>query len=195
MKTFNAFLNESSLSRVLQHTKERNVGMITAHRGENTAEENKKHNKELEHHIRKAGYGLVHVKGRYVENHGTPQAKNVDEHSFLVVGKKGHDHGQLLHHLKKWGEHYKQDSILHKSHDDEHAHLHGTKEGGWPGKGKSHNVGHFHPNRAGEFHTAMKGKRTFAFEETDLTDNTGAWENIRFTVSPTGPLNRTESEF
>ncbi len=43
------------------------------------------------------------------------------------------------------------------------------KEGGYPGKGKKESVGTFHPNRAGEFHTAMKGKRTFAFEEVSFT--------------------------
>jgi hypothetical protein len=166
MQNFKTFLNEASLSRVLAHTQNRNIGMITAHRGENTAEENKSKNKELEGSIRKAGFGVIKVKGRYVENHGTPQARNVDEHSFLVVGKKGKDDGHLLGFLKQHGEKYGQDSVLHKAHDAEHAFLHGTKEGGFPGKGETHNVGTFHPNRAGEFHTAMRGSRTFAFSES-----------------------------
>ena len=189
MKTFKTIINETSLSRVQNHTQNRNIGMITAHRGENTSSENKRNNKELEHHIRKAGYGLVHVKGRYVENHGTPHAKNVDEHSYLVIGKKGDDNGHLLHHLKKWGEKYNQDSILHKAHNDKHAYLHGTNNSDFPGKGKQHDVGEFHANRSGEFHTALKGKRTFAFEE-----NSGKWESISFVTSPQGYLNRTETE-
>ena len=86
-----------------------------------------------------------------------------------VVGKKGKDGGALKGFLKKHGEKYGQDSVLHKSHDSDEAHLHGTKEGGYPGKGKKERVGTFHPNRAGEFHTAMKGKRTFAFEEVSFT--------------------------
>ena len=164
MQNFKTFINEASLSRVYAHTKDRNIGMITAHRGENTSKENNAKNDELENSIRSAGFGHIKVKGRYVENHGTPQARNVDEHSYLVVGKKGDDKGHLLGFLKKHGEKYGQDSVLHKAHNEEHAFLHGTKEGGFPGKGEKHNVGTFHPNRAGDFHTAMKGSRTFAFE-------------------------------
>ena len=183
MKTFKAIINEASIGRVYQHTQGRNIGMITAHRNENTAEENKQRNKELEHHIRKAGYGYVKVKGRYIENHGTEHAKPVDEHSYLVVGKKGEDHGQLKSFLKKHGEHYGQDSVLHKAHNEEHAKLHGTREGGFPGKGKEHDVGTFHPNRASEFHTAMKGgKKTFAFE------------SVIFLTGPTF-FSRQETEF
>lgn len=172
-KTFHQFMSEAaskSLSRIHQHAQGRNIGMISAHRGENTAQENKTRSKELEGHIRKAGYGFVKVKGRYIENHGTPHARAVDEHSYLVIGKKGHDKGHLKGFLKKHGEKYGQDSVLHKAHDEEHAHLHGTREGGFPGKGKAHNVGKFHPNRAGEFHTKMKGKRTFAFEEVEMLE-------------------------
>lgn len=182
IKPFKTVINESSVGRVYQHTKDRNIGMITAHRAENTAEENKKNNQELEHHIKKAGYGFVKVKGRYVENHGTPEAKNVDEHSYLVMGKKGDDKGELKKFLTKHGEKHGQDSILHKSAGEETAKLHGTKEGGWPGKGKTHDVGHFHPNRAGEFHTAMKGGKTFAFE------------SIQF-LTPVGFFHREEQEF
>jgi hypothetical protein len=165
-KNFKDFLDESSLSRVHAHTENRNIGMITAHRGENTAEENTTKNKELEHHIRKAGYGFIKVKGRYIENHGTEHARAVDENSYLVVGKKGNDSGHLLHFLRKHGEKYGQDSVLHKGAEDNTAKLHGTKEGGWPGKGKTHDVGKFHANRAGEFHTAMRGHRSFEFSET-----------------------------
>jgi hypothetical protein len=182
MQNFKTFINEASLSRVLSHTQDRNIGMITAHRGENTPEENAARNKELEGSIRKSGYGFIKVKGRYVEGHGTPEARHVDEHSYLVVGKKGDDNGHLLGFLKKHGEKYGQDSVLHKKHDEEHAALHGTKEGGFPGKGKTQSVGTFHPNRAGEFHTAMKGKRTFAFE------------SIQF-VNPISFFSRKETEF
>ena len=142
LKEAKTIFNESSLSRVHAHTQGRNIGMITAHRGENSKEENEKRNGELEKKIRGAGYGFVKVKGRYIENHGTENARPVDEHSYLVVGNHGDDKGHLLHFLKKQGEHYGQDSILHKAHD----------------------VGKFHPNRAGEFHTVMKGSRNFSFE-------------------------------
>lgn len=175
-------LNEASLSRVHAHTQGRNIGMITAHRGENTPEENNKRNAELETSIRKAGYGFVKVKGRYIENHGTPEAKPVDEKSYLVVGKEGDDKGHLLSFLKKHGQKYGQDSVLHKPHDSEDAHLHGTREGGYPGMGKKESVGKWHPNRTPEFHTAMRGNRTFAFE------------SIQY-VNPVSFFSRKETEF
>lgn len=165
MKTLSTILNEASLSRVMQHTKERNIGMITAFRSENTKQENLKLNKNLEADIRKAGFGVIRVKGRYIENFGTEDATPVDENSYLVVGDKGDDSGKLLSFLQKLGKKYKQDSILHKGTQDEKAVLHGTKEGGWPGLGKTHETGTWHPDRAGEFHTLMRGgKKKFAFE-------------------------------
>lgn len=154
-----------SLARVHQHVQGANIGIISAERGEHSKEENDHAHASLGHDIRKAGYGYVPIKGNYIENHGTPHEKKVSERSYMVVGKRGHDSGNLKGFLTKHGEKYKQDSILHKPHDSETASLHGTKEGVWPGKGEKHDVGHFHPNRAGEFHSQMKGRRTFAFED------------------------------
>lgn len=167
MKTYNEFLKESSLSRVLHHTEKANIGMISASRGENTPEQNKQANKNLEKDIRDKGHGVVHVTGHYTENKGTPEEKHVKEHSLLVVGKKGSDSNELLGHLKHLGQKYNQDSILHKGKNDEHAYLHGTKEGSWPGLGQSHNVGKFHPNRAAEFTSHLKGHKSFTFSESD----------------------------
>jgi hypothetical protein len=169
MKSFNEFLKESSLSRVLHHTEKSNIGMISASRAENTPEQNKKNNKSLEKDIRAHGHGVVHVTGHYTENKGTPEEKHVKEHSMLVIGKKGSDSSELLNHLKALGSKYNQDSVLHKAKGDEHAHLHGTKEGSWPGLGQTHNVGHFHPNRAAEFTSHLKGNRSFTFSESDET--------------------------
>lgn len=163
MKTYKEILNESNLARVNQHIQDRNVGMITAHRGDSSPEENKRNNKELEKSIRSAGHGFVRVKGRYVENYGKPDARNVDEKSYLVIGKKGDDQGALKDFLVKHGQKYNQDSILHKAHNEETAKLHGTSEGGWPGAGNVEDVGKFHPGRAGEFHSVLRGKKTFNF--------------------------------
>lgn len=183
MKSFKTLINEASSNRVHQRIENRNIGMITAHRAENTTEENRKNNSDLEDSIRKAGHGFVKVNGHYTENRGTPQEKHVKERSYLVIGKKGDDNGALKGFLLKHGEKHKQDSVLHKAAGDETAKLHGTKEGGWPGKGQTHDVGKFHPDRAGEFHSSMRGaKKTFAFE------------SIQFTT-PLGFFSREETEF
>jgi len=165
MKQFSKTLLETSFGRVYQHTQNRNIGLISASRGHLSPEENNKRHEALKSDIRKAGFGFVPVKGRYVENFGTEHAKNVDEKSLLVIGKEGHDNGHLLGFLKNHGEKYEQDSVLHKSHNSKNAMLHGTNESGWPGKGQTHDVGSWHPNRAGEFHSLIKGKKQFNFSE------------------------------
>jgi hypothetical protein len=159
-------LLEASFARVQKHTQERNIGMISASRGHLTPKENNARHSQLKADIRKAGYGHIAVKGRYIENHGTPQAKHVDEKALMVVGKKGHDGGQLLGHLKHLGAKYDQDSILHKPHNSATASLHGTNETGYPGKDKSVEVGSYHANRAGEFHSLLKNRKPFAFGES-----------------------------
>ena len=178
--------NESSLSRVFAHTQNRNLGMMTAHRAGFTPEENVQRNRQLEHDIRNHGFGFTHVKGRYIENHGTPEARPVDEHSYLIHGKTGNDNGALKHFLMKHGEKYNQDSVLHKPHDSENAHLIGTSHGVFPGKGVEHPLGKWHPNRTGEFHSVMTGRhahgRTFTFE------------SIRF-LNPITFFTRVETEF
>jgi hypothetical protein len=154
-----------SLSRVYNHAQNRNIGMISAQRGENTAAENRAADLELRDHIRKAGLGYVRVKSRYTENQGTPQERKVSERSLLVMGKKGHDSGHLLGHLRKWGKHYKQDAILHKTHDREDAELHDTK-----GDNKPMSVGKWHPNRTSEYSSHMKGGRSFVFESIEFVE-------------------------
>lgn len=144
--------------------------MISASRGDLPSSENKERNKSLEKDIRGAGYGFVHVRGRYIENYGKKdQREPSDEHSYMVIGKKGDDAGHLKGTLTKLGSKYNQDSVLHKSHNETNAKLHGTNETGYPGKDKSVDVGEFHPSRAGEFHSLLKGKgKTFTFEEYEF---------------------------
>jgi len=189
MKTLKTILNESSVSRVLQHTKDRNIGAITAHRGEYDSAENARRNKKLETDIRSHGFGFVHVKGRYIENHGTPDATAVDEHSYLIVGSKGDDGGKLKGFLKKHGEKYEQDSVLHKAHDDTEAHLIGTKEGGYPGKGNTETVGRFHPTTMTQFHSVLRKNRGFEFRKEDVD-----YIEFKFYTPVGGMLNRSEVE-
>jgi hypothetical protein len=47
MKTFKTVFDEASLGRVYQHTKDKNIGFITAHREGNSEQENKDRNTEL----------------------------------------------------------------------------------------------------------------------------------------------------
>ena len=78
IKPFSKDVLEASFARVHQHTRNRNIGMISAARDNLTSEENQKRHASLKSDVRKAGYGFV--EGRYV-----------DEKPLLVIGKKGDD--------------------------------------------------------------------------------------------------------
>ncbi len=188
MKTYSEIINESSLARVQQHIKDRSIGMISAHRGDATPEQNAKAHAELKGAIRQSGHGYIPIKGKYVENKGTPEERHVSEPSFLVIGKKGDDSGHLKGFLKQQGAKHNQDSVLHKAHNEEHANLIGTSDrpNSWPEKDEHVNVGAFHANKAGDYHSMIKGGKkggkTFAFESV-------IFESVL------SFFNRTEGEF
>jgi hypothetical protein len=162
--TIKEFLQESNLSRLLSHSKNRNIGLISASRAELPASENVNRREELKQSIRDAGFGYVPCRGRYIENFGTEHATPVDEDTFVVIGKDHHDNDELKNFLIKHGEKYGQDSVLFKKHDTEESHLIGTNDAPFPGRGKESHVGTFKPNRIGELHSVMKNGRPFTFD-------------------------------
>jgi hypothetical protein len=162
-------LNESSLARIHEHTQNRHIGIFSAQRGEHSAQENERADAALRDDARKHGLGFVRMHGAYTEDKGGPNERQVHERSIMVFGhKEGDDNGHLKGFLLKHGQKYKQDSVLYKPHNEKNAHLIGTKEGAWPGKGEKHDLGPWHPNRTPEFHSVLrhpKSGKTFAFEE------------------------------
>jgi hypothetical protein len=158
-------INETSIGRVYQHTQGRNIGIITAHRSEHTPEENKDRNKHLENDIKKGGFGYIHVKGRYTENKGTPQEKDVGtEHSYMVIGKKGQDNGHLKGFLAHHGAKYNQETVLHKPHDTHSAHWLHTTPSEHHAVGDTEDQGEFHPKKIGVYHSKLMGSnKTFTF--------------------------------
>jgi hypothetical protein len=149
IKSFSKYVLEASFDRVHQHTRNRNIGMILASRDDLTSEENRERHTSLKSEVRKAGYGFI-------------EGRRVDETSLLVVGKSGDDGGALLGHLKHLGKKYGQDSILHKPHSSEKASLHRTNE---TEKGKHIELGSWHPNRTGKFHSLMKSRKPITVGE------------------------------
>ena len=162
-------LHESSLSRIHQHTKESNIGMLTAYRGQYSVQQNEKRNSDLISDIRSAGFGYVPVTGFYIENPGTPEQQKVIEKSFLVISS-ANDSGRLKFFLKKSGAKYDQDSVLYKEASSEDAILIGTTSGRWPGMNTEINVGKWKPNSIGSYYTKMKGHRTFTFESVQAPE-------------------------
>ena len=149
IKPFSKDILEASFARVHQHTRSRNIGMISAARDSLTSEENQKRHASLKNDVNKAGYGFI--EGRYA-----------NEKTLLVIGKKGDDKGHLLGHLKHLATKYNKDLILHKPHNPEMISLHRTTK---TEKDKRIEVGSWHPNRTAEFHSLMKNRKLIAVEE------------------------------
>jgi hypothetical protein len=181
-------INEASLNRIHQHTHGRNIGIMSAFRGERTSAENETHHRELGNKIRKAGFGYIKAHGGYYENKGTPEERYVKEKSYIVVGKRGHDNGNLLGHMKKWGTEHNQDGIIHKSHDNEEATHHGLKKGV-----DTFSAGKWHPQRHGEYATYIRGgKRNFQFGESVETP---IEYDVKFYVPAASPQVKGDLEF
>ena len=136
-------IKESSLSRIWEHYTKHQTGTISAFRyapdcGEGTPytlEENKKRNAKLKALLLKNGYGVTKIDGTYIENYGTPEAREVDEESFFVVDLK--DKGNLKKDLIKFGKMFEQDSITFAEPNGEYYLISSNEcPNGYPGEGK-----------------------------------------------------------
>lgn len=131
-------LIESTVSRFVSKFKKYDACIITAYRDMYTKKENQQRNKELFSALYTAGYSITSVKGSYIENFKSEDAKEVGEHSFVVVNHKEASgfHKTLINLGKK----YDQDSVLliHKGESPK-AELFGTskRDNSYPSYGKS----------------------------------------------------------
>lgn len=164
-------LNESSLSRVYAQTQKHDYGTITAFRyardcgqGEvYTRAENKKRNKVLLGKLKAQGYSITSIKGSYIENFKTPNAKEVKEDSFLVVDIQ--DKGTLKKSLLKFGQEFEQDSIIF-GQAGQTAYLIGTNKcpDSYPGWHVADKQGGALFGKTGEFLSRVNN-RPFVFSE------------------------------
>lgn len=182
MEKFKDFLIESNLARVWQHTVERNIGIISACRSIHPKSVNYAKSGELQREIRSAGFGFINVEGHYIEGYNSPEARDTKERSYIVIGIKGPDHGNLKGMLIKWGNKYHQDSILYKSFDSPDAFLIGTQDKDekgnsvWPGYRHAVNIGKWIPQKIAEFYSKMRNGKTFVFQSIQEERNImGKW--------------------
>lgn len=174
MKKFGEYLNESSLSRVWRQTQKHDSGTITAFRDARdcnngdlyTRKEKEKQNAILRAKLLKKGYGITKVKGTYIENYNTPNAKEVKEDSYLVVDLE--NSGNLKKDLIKLGSEFEQDSITYQNNETGKYYLISTNKcpEGYPGSGKigvEIKLGKSLFGKDGEFHSKVNG-RPFVFE-------------------------------
>lgn len=116
MQRFGEYISESSLSRIYQHfNSDREVGTMTAFRGEYTYKKNVERNRQLERKVRAAGFGFIWVDGAWVERKGTPEEKLETEVSLFIVGDEKTD--ELRQYMIQWAREFDQDGVLYKPAD------------------------------------------------------------------------------
>ena len=166
MKTYERFLQESSLSRIVDKNNKSGLAAVSAERGDKSKKENKARSKSLEKDIRGRGMGMTKATGAYNEkDHG-----EVRERSYIVTpGKKGKK--KFKKAVEKLGKKYDQDSVLHKRKPGAGANWVGTtdRKGADPKKGRSEPQGKLStkdadkPLKTGEGGTRI-GKKRFQFK-------------------------------
>lgn len=155
-------LNESSISRILNHIQNFDCAIITAFRNNNTTQENQDRNKELKALLLHFGYGTTHVAGTYIEDYNTKLAKEVKEDSLFVVNLK--NDSEFERNVAMLGWHYHQDCIIVIKRGGQSSYLLGTNETGYPGLNKMEPQGAFRPKQTSQFMTKYKGQ-PFTFAE------------------------------
>ena len=173
---------ESSLSRIYRQTRKHDYGTITAFRyapgcgtGEPyTKSQNLQRNKSLLAKLRAKSYSVTKIKGSYIENYGTKNAREVGENSFLVVDILRR--GDLKNTLMKLGQEFDQDCILFGEAGKDGV-LISTNNcpDGHPGKGKigvHDKQGGAVFGKSGEFMSKVNG-RPFVFSKDVIVESYG----------------------
>ena len=158
MKTFQEFMQESSLSRIKSKADKSGIATMSADRGNLSRKENQARAKQLQKDIRgKFGRGATKLKGSYDErDEKTGKSRKVKEKSFAIDrGKMGKR--KFKKEVKKLGRKYGQDSVLTQTKKT--ATLHATRKGGLGPKTKGVGVGKFRAQRKNpEGQSQIKGK-------------------------------------
>lgn len=165
----------ASLSRIWEHATQNDYAcaMISASRGRYTKLENLKRTYDLSRRLKEEGYSFISTRGAYIEGFDTPQAKEVEEDSFFVIGNTK-DFEQFKDDMVNLGQEFNQDSvaIINPEHN---ATIVGTQdfdEDGnpvSPGYGNEWDIGTFHPTQIGQFYSKWKNKK-FEFRSHSSVD-------------------------
>lgn len=159
-------IKESSLSRIHSKISSGVAGTITAYRSEFDKRENQQRNRSLLAKLTQKGYSITAVKGSYIENFGTDDAKEVSEHSYMVAPRDDRTAAALEADLIALGQEFDQDSVLLIK--DGKGELVGTskRENAWPNFGSREPVGGFKGGKAAEFMSRVNN-RSYVFEDIE----------------------------
>ena len=161
MKTYQEFMQESSLSRIKSKSDKSGIAALSADRGNKSRKENQARSKQLQKDISgKFGRGPTKVKGSYLENPGTKDERKVKEKSYVI------DRGKLSKRkfkkkVKALGKKYGQDSVLTQTKKT--ATLHRTRKGGLDKNKKGENVGRFKPQGKNPYGQSQVKGKTFSY--------------------------------
>lgn len=167
IKTFNEFLQETSLSRQWYHFTDvkHEAGIMSAFRAQyrDRPEVQAARTLELAGKISSAGFGYVFADGHFVEEGPNGTKIPVEETSVIING--GTD-GKLKGFMRKWRSEYDQDSVIYKP--DGSTHIFALSASG------ETDIGEFHPGHIGDNMTQLRGRShgTFVFEQ--------AWGTMNF---------------
>ncbi len=161
MKTFQEFMQESSLSRIKSKSDKGGIATLSGSRSDKSRKENQARAKQLDRDIRGKGLpGATKVTGSYDErDEKTGKTTKVKERSHVVSsGKMGKR--KFKKAVKALGKKYGQDSVLTQTKKT--GTLSATRKGGL-GKSKRITAGKFKPQGQNpEGQSQIKGK-TFTY--------------------------------
>ena len=166
MKSFNEFIQESSLTRLKSKSDKGGMAVLSGSRADKSAKENKARAKQLDKDIRGKGLpGATKVTGRYDEkDKKTGKVTKVKERSHVVTsGKMGKR--KFKKAVKALGKKYDQDAVITQTKGGGGATLKRTRKGALPKRNIP--IGKMRPGRTGEMDTKIKGK-TFTYESSYL---------------------------
>lgn len=163
-------IKEKGLSRIYGKIQDHDCGMITAYRGAYNYNQNQQRNKSLIAKLFNARYGVTAVRGGYIENYNTPDAKVVFENTFFV--EDINDSKKLKNDLKEFGEYFDQDSIFFIEQGGKKSYLIGTskRDNSYPGYNEIIVFSNAIFGANGEFHTKVSG-RPFIFKENLILED------------------------
>lgn len=156
---FEKYIIESSLGRIYQHIKKKNVdswAILTSYRDENSPSENKKNFKELKNKIRSMNLGFIELEGIGQEEDGENNIIQVKEPSLFIPNINKKQAQSLSGMYNQWGYIYSGKEV-----DNKIALI--SIEG-------IEYIGDFRPNKIAQFFSKIKGK-PFTFEGTKPTSN------------------------
>ena len=102
--------NLKAIDKIIAYTSSHDTGAITAYRSNLTNEENQIRNRRLMAKLMLKNYGVSSIKGSYIENNGSSNAKEIAAEIFFVIDLK--NKGNLKNDLANLGEEFGQDSLL-----------------------------------------------------------------------------------